>query len=257
MVFRKKVKRVKEVENVLKEFRKDTVNGYEVIIPIGERFIETVQIGFQALVDDKVRIANTGDYLTKEKDTWIFPLEVKKAFMQTFFEKRGAGYSSVSGGYVGIPIIVPLVVKFNSFGTQKINKRPVKGWDLEEVWFNGLEYLPENEVFTDETKKAILHISNKQIQSLMTTNPTDNLSRALFFIVSQNQDKFVSKYITTYVDEPTETWEGADIDISIGDDKFHFTKYGKLCKNEFGFTIFFDFENELLNQLKVLGYKRR
>lgn len=251
----KKVKKVEGVEPTTPlEFKKDSLAGYEVIIPIGERFVETVQIGFN---DEAVRIANTGDFLKKEKDAWVFPLEVRKAFQQTFFEKRGAGYSSVSGGYIGIPIVTPLVVKFNDLGKQKINQRKVPGWILEEVWFNGLDYLPENEFFTEETKKAIQHISNKQIQALMTTHPADNLSRALYWIVSQNQDKFVSKYSFTYVDEPTETWEGADIDVRIGDDKFHITEYGKFCKNEFGFTIFFDFKEELLNELKRLGYKRR
>jgi hypothetical protein len=260
MAFGKKVKRVErditEAESL--EFKKETVNGYEVISPIDTRFIETVQVGFQALVDDKVRIANTGDYLKKEKDTWVFPLEVKKAFQQTFFEKRGAGYSSVpGGGLIGIPINVPLVVKFNSYGTQKIDKRPVKGWDLEEVWFNGSEYLPENEAFTDETKEAIFYISNKQIQVLMTTPITDNLSRALYWIVSANQDKFVSKYVTTYIDEPTETYIDADIDVRIGDDKFHFASYGRLCKNEFQIMFFFDFKDELLAELAKLGYKKR
>lgn len=252
---RKKVKEVEGTESTTPlEFKKDTLNGYETIVPIDERFIETIQIGFN---DDAVRIANTGEYLEGKGNLWILNLTVKKAFKQVFFEKRGAGYSSVGGGYVGIPIVVPLTVEFNDLGEQKINKRPVRDWILDEVWFNGLDFLPENEVFTEETKKAILHISNKEIQSLMTTHPTDNLSRALYWIVSQNQDKFISKYSFTYVDEPTETYINADIDVSIGDDKFHFDTYGRLCKNEFGFMIFFDFKDELVRELDKLGYKKR
>lgn len=248
------LKRKVEVEEKNLEFKKDTLNGYEVITTIGNRFVETIQVGFN---DGGVRIANIGTYLTEKDGVWNADVEVKKAFQQTFFEKRGAGYSSVSGGYVGIPIVVPLTVKFNNYGKQRIIKQPVKTWSLEEVWFDGLEFLPENEVFANETKEIISHISNIQIQNLMTAHVSDNLARALFFIVSANQSKFVSEYKTIYVDVPTETWEEADIDVTVGNDEFHFVEYGRLCKNEFGILIFFDFKDELLEELKRLGYKKR
>jgi hypothetical protein len=238
------------------EFKKDTLNGYETIKPIDDRFVETIQIGFN---DDGVRIANTGEYLQGKDNFWELDLEVRKAFKQVFFEKRGAGYSSVGGGYVGIPIVVPLTVEFNDFGEQKINKRPIKDWGIVEVFIEGLEFVPEDvlDLLTDEEQDLIADISNKQIQTLMTTSISNGLSRALYFIVAANQDKFIPVYLTTYIDEPTETYINADIDVTIGDDKFNFDTYGRLCKNEFGIMLFFDFKDELIRELSKLGYKKR
>jgi hypothetical protein len=265
MRLRKKVDLDEPLEESL-EFKKTTDTGYVKIQPINDVFDTAVPIGFNKDYA-KIMIPEVG-LEQVEENSYSGEFTIKKGFRRTFFEKRGAGYSSVAGDYYIPEVVFDVELQINSFGNQVIKKRQ-NGFKTTYVngKINALDYIPEEylEKLSEDDK---LYFSNVEIASLredlleyLNTVPRNMTPYNIaLFELNQKYDLFAQITEPVYIDVPTNQYEDADIRLIIGDETFSIKKYALMCKDEnenelFGFVVKISFKDEILEKVKEDGYK--
>ena len=259
-MIRKKAK-VEEAVSPL-SFKRLNENGYEIITPLREDFWETpIQIGFT--VGYARLVVPDEQLISTDKNKYEGEIEVKKGFDRTFFEKRGAGYSSVAGDYYVPSLKLPVRLSILDFGEQIVIKRTngfktyyvdskidAKQYIPEEIW----EQLSEdNKIYFSDVDTASLRADF--LEWMKSTKREQTPYNLAIWNISQRYNIFKQTTEEIKIDVPTDQWENANIVIEIGTEAFGVDKYSLFCKKEYGFMVMFNFRDEILQKIKEDGYK--
>ncbi|NLH62471.1 MAG: hypothetical protein GX452_13815 [Ignavibacteriales bacterium] len=260
-----KLKRKKEIEEIKEtmEFKRENERGYDEIYPINDNWETAVQIGFTKgharIIIPEAQLYTTGE------DEYAGSIEIKKGFYRTFFEKRGDGYSSVAGDYYIPSVVVPIAFKINSFGEEKMIKRPngFKTYYVDKR-INALDYISEEykEMLTESEKVYFSNISLADLRDDFTTymamipRPDTPYYRALWHLVFQGGCNIFEQITEPiYTEVPTGQFVNADIVLIVGSEIFEIKNYSLFCKNEFSCVVKFNFKDKILEKIREEGYK--
>ena len=267
MAFRK---RVKEVEEEVKTFwKKGNEEEFSEIYPYNNNWDMPIQIGFNVLYGcvSKAKVLISEIELNPEEAIPV-NIPIRKGFQRTFFEKHGAGASSIGSDTYIVETGVPLKVEFNSLGEQVIIKRK-NGYKMTYVdnMVNIKDYV-EPEIWDTLSDDDKLYFSNVNTASLradlieyLNTVPRNITPyNTVLFRFSQNYSLFHAIEEPVYVEVPTEQYVNADIVLTIGEKTFNIDKYSVVCTDKngetmFGFMVKYGFMNDILNVLKEEGWK--
>jgi len=248
-------------EDTLKEYKRVNAEGYEKISPINDKWVIPVQIGF---TKDTARIMVPEAELDGIEGDYDGEIEVKKGFNRTYFVKG----SSVAGDYYIPTLIMPVTLKINDYGEQIINKRKngYKTYYADTI-INAEEFISEEkwEALSDDDKLYLGAVNTASLREdlleFLNTVPRVNTPyNFALFELNQNYNLFHQITEDIFIDVPSNQWEDADISLTIGGEVFEISKYSVACKNEngdeeFGFMVFLDFKDEILEKVKEDGYK--
>lgn len=245
----------KKEENTL-EFKRVNDVGYEKISPITNDFTTCLVFQFN---QDVCLLPAYDVILHKNENIFEGEVSVKKAFERTYFEKKGAAYSSVARDYYVPEVIIPLRFEVKDWGEQVSVLKPtgnivtkyidevidVKEFVSEELW-NKL----------NEDDKIYLRAVNTEslredLTEYLNITPRQNTPYNLvLFELSKNYDLFKKsvekEYKTIYIDK----WENADIRIKAGDKEFTLNKYALACQGFYSASITMDIKDEIIKAVK-------
>ena len=260
-----RLRRKSVVKDALKEYKRVNDNGYEKITQINDKWTIPVQVGF---TKDSARIMVPEAELDGIEGDYDGEIEVKKGFSRVYFEKRGAGYSSVASDYYIPTLTMPITLKINDYGEQIINQRK-NGYKMSYVdtTINVQDFIATEswDKLSDDDKNYLSAVDTGSLRAdlieyLSTVPRVETPYNFALFELSQNYSLFHQITEDLFIDVPSNQWTCADIRLTIGKKVFEISKYSVACKNdageeEFGFMVFFDFKDEILNKVKEDGYK--